>query len=132
MNGPYSNLVLGADYELMVYSREFFNTVMYNGTQFSEKQIYLYLADSHFSVITSMPAFLQRAYFCKCCKVGYQDAGTHMCEDSYMCCSNTTKCGFEKWVSCTSCHQHFVSITCYQHHLATDTCRLVHCCDECG
>ena len=31
--------VLDADYELMVYSLEFFNTVIYNGPQFSEKQI---------------------------------------------------------------------------------------------
>ena len=71
--------VLGTEYQLFVYFRDYFNTNIYSGPQFAEKQTYLYHAASHFSVVTSMPSFLDRAYFCKCCKVGYQDAGTHIC-----------------------------------------------------
>ena len=71
--------VLSTDYQPLVYSRDYFNTNMYSGAQFVEKQIYLYHAANHFSVITSMPAFLERAYFCKRCKVGYNDRGTHIC-----------------------------------------------------
>ena len=118
--------LLGPEYQLVIIFEGIFSTPSFTTVHIFQKNRSTCITQ------TSMPAFLQRAYFCKCCKVGYQDAGTHMCQDSCMCCSKTTKCGFEKWVSCTSFHQRFISNSCYQHHLTTDTCRLVHCCEDCG
>ena len=109
-----------------------FNTNIYSGPQIAEKQIYLYHADNQLSVITSMPAFLQKAYFCKHCKVDYTDRVTNICPDSCRCCSNAIKCEFEELVYCDTCQKHFLSNICYQHHLATDTCCLVHYWDDCG
>ena len=48
---------LDPEYELLIYSRDYFNTNVYIGPHMSEKQIYLYHAANHFFVITSMPGF---------------------------------------------------------------------------
>ena len=43
--------VLGSEYQLLVYSLDYFNTNMYSGAV-CRKQIYLYHAANHFSIIT--------------------------------------------------------------------------------
>ena len=58
--------VLGRDYQIVVISRDYFNAVIYRGPEASRdgRQLYLYHARGHFSVITSMPAFVERSYYC--------------------------------------------------------------------
>ena len=46
-----------SDYQINIVSKEHQNSILYSGPE-NEKRIYLYLHDSHFDVITSMPAFL--------------------------------------------------------------------------
>ena len=123
---------LGQEYQLVIYSRDFFNSIIYCGTSFAEKQLYLYHAEDHFSVITSMPAFLERTYYCKLCKVGYSNVGSHVCKNGCKCCTKSSQCQFEKWVSCSACKRYFVSDDCYNHHRVTGICRLVKCCADCG
>ena len=108
---------LGNDYQLCICSREFFNTIVYSGPVFSEKQIYLYLAENHFSVITSMHAFLGRAYFCKKCQVGYSNLGDHACIGGCKQCKNTQACLLVKWHGCSGCNRYFKSQECYENHL---------------
>ena len=123
--------VLGDEYQLIIYAREYFNTVIYAGPVYSDKQLYLYLCDDHFSVITSMPAFLQRTYFCKRCQVGYSNLGTHTCANDCKQCKNGLDCAFVKWKNCSSCHRYFKSEECYANHLRNKICHAVKACPVC-
>jgi len=38
-----------------------------------EKQIYLYLHENHFDIITSVSAFLGKGYWCLDCKEGFNN-----------------------------------------------------------
>ena len=123
---------LGNDYELIVVSREFFNSVVYKGDTGAEKKIILYHADDHFSVITSMTAFLERSYYCFHCHVGYTKKGTHKCLTACHYCKAEKPCAVESHRSCFQCCRVFVSEACMQNHIRNDTCRYVKSCKECG
>ena len=56
--------VLGENYSLVVLSRDFFNAVVFKGNPNAEHKLYLYLAEAHYSVITSMKAYMERSYYC--------------------------------------------------------------------
>ena len=55
------------DYQLVVVSGDHFDAIIYKGPE-TEKPIYLYYHSGHYDLITSMPAFLGRAYFSLKCK----------------------------------------------------------------
>ena len=123
---------LGSNYQLIIWSRDFFNAIIYTGSVNADNQIYLYHAKDHFSVITSIPAFLHRAYYCKKCDVGYNNPASHFCPLDCKCCKNSTECPFETWVSCSSCHRYFVSNQCLENHFKRGVCHLLHVCVDCG
>ena len=58
------------EYQLVVVSGDHFNATIYKGPQ-TQKPVYSYHHDGHYDVITSMPAFLGRVYFCLKCEKGY-------------------------------------------------------------
>jgi hypothetical protein len=41
----------------------------------------IYHHDDHYDVITSMPAFLSKSYFCAKCKTGYDHVAKHKCNN---------------------------------------------------
>ena len=51
---------LGPTYQLHVFSRDFFNAVVYEGPHKAENKLYIYNTDNHYSVINSMPTFVER------------------------------------------------------------------------
>lgn len=51
---------------------------LYQGPM-NEKFIYITLTEDHYNVITSMPVFYNRCYFCDYCKIGYNQVGDHLC-----------------------------------------------------
>ena len=48
-------------YQLHVISRDFYNAVVYEGSDKAKDKLYMYHADNHYSVITSMPSFVEKA-----------------------------------------------------------------------
>ena len=56
------------------------STIAYEGPHQAKDKLYLYHVDSHYSVITSMTAFVERSYYCDNCQVGYNNLGIHVCE----------------------------------------------------
>ena len=60
------------DYQIVVLSAEHFNAIIYKGPK-REKQIYLYLHENHFDIITSVSAFLGKGYWCLECKEGFNN-----------------------------------------------------------
>ena len=45
-----------------------------------ESFIYILYTNSHYNVIRSMPAYLDRGYYCNYCNISYSNNGQHICE----------------------------------------------------
>ncbi|VDI78916.1 Hypothetical predicted protein [Mytilus galloprovincialis] len=102
-------------YQIHVVSKEHFNAIIYEGPT-AEKKIYLYLHDHHYDVITAMPAFLSRNYFCTKCNKGYDHKVDHSCNNVCHQCYKTHESGDEDWIYCNDCNRYFKSAKCYEMH----------------
>ena len=118
--------IILSDYQLVVVSAEHGHAIVHKGPP-CEKQIFLLMHDGHFDVITSMPGFFDKNYFCLECEKGYstEDYIHHPC--------NSTKCNacyqmkchdydllkhIEKpELFCPGCNRHFYGQTCRDNHL---------------
>ena len=69
---------LGLEYDLVVLSREYFNSIIFRGNPQASKIIAIYHAERHFHAITTLSGFLGSSYLCKGCLKGYQVQGEHM------------------------------------------------------
>ena len=107
------------------------NCVVYRGNIHSEKQIVLYHADNHFSVITKLTAFLNKSYVCTKCMVGYNNPNSHICTVSCVCKSNQL-CVENDPKYCNQCNRMFKSELCLSKHISNRTCHYVKSCVECG
>ncbi|XP_033127997.1 uncharacterized protein LOC117125577 isoform X2 [Anneissia japonica] len=63
-------------FQIIVASLDYGNAIIYRGPP-AKQQIYLYHHNNHYDVITSMPAFLNRSYFCIECMKGYNNKLEH-------------------------------------------------------
>ncbi len=79
------------DYQINIVSKEYGNKIIYTGPE-KEKRIYLYLHDNHYDVITTMPGFLARSYYCNTCKKGYNSRESHLCSNACRCCRFPDDC----------------------------------------
>ena len=91
------------DYQIYVLSKEHLNAIIYKGGE-AEKKIYLYLHDDHFDVITSLPAFLGRGYFCHKCQKGYDHKQRHHCNNPCLQCHHIHDDLDKEWIECKSCN----------------------------
>ena len=71
-----------SDYQIIIVSGTHNNSIIYPpkppGTD--EKTIIsLYFHNNHFDVITKLPGFLNKAYFCKRCHKCYSNTTDHVC-----------------------------------------------------
>ena len=125
-----------SDYQLHVMSREHFNAIIYSGPE-AEKKIFLYLHDDHFDIITSMPAFLSRNYFCIKCSRGYDHKEDHKCNNVCHCCRKVHDSSQEDWIQCDRCCRFFLGNECFDLHKRTtakgkSTCNTIYQCKDCG
>lgn len=125
------------EYQLVIVSAECFDQIVYKGPD-ADKVIFLYFHNGHFNIITSMKAFLDRAYFClKCCK-GYdvEDGRHHRC-DKCCCCQKSGCPDVDQWQQCDDCTRFFKGPTCFSNHKnrkgkAKSVCETYTECPECG
>ena len=71
------------NYEINIVSANHNDSIMYPprpSTNNNVTPIYLYFHDNHYDVITSMPGFLSRVYFCHRCSKPYSCASDHLCD----------------------------------------------------
>ena len=122
---------LGEDYQLKVVSRDFFNAIVYEGPE-AEKRLYIYCAENHYTVITSMPSFVERHYYCHPCNVGYNTRGAHVCKNGCNHCQAPTACHMVAWKGCNICNRFFKSDICYENHLTSRVCSAIKACPICG
>ena len=80
--GPYEwqkiQNALGKLYDLVVISRDYFNTIIFRGNPLGKKIVCIYHANRHFHTITSLQGFLGRSYLCRLCLKPYDHAGDHV------------------------------------------------------
>ncbi len=90
--------VLGG-YQIHVVSKELLNSFQYVGPS-AEKKIYIYYHDEHYDVITSMPAFLNKSYFCANCRIGYDHKEMHKCNNACHACYKIHETTVWEWIHC--------------------------------
>jgi hypothetical protein len=104
-------------YEFNIVSMEDGNTIIHPAQPIvtEMKRIYLYLHNNHYDVITSMPGFLSRGYFCHMCRKLCDNAVDHLCDSMCKMCRGL-ECSFNDPRSCTDCKRMFKSQVCYTRH----------------
>ena len=103
------------EYQINIVSKEYNNNIIYAGPE-KDKRIYLYMHDNHYDVITKMPGFFARHYYCHTCKMTYDHHEEHLCPNECKCCGFSPICPKESWRSCKDCHRQFKSQRCYDQH----------------
>ena len=103
------------EYQINVVSKEYNNNIIYAGPE-KDKRIYLYMHDNNYDVITKMPGFFARHYYCHTCKKAYDNREEHLCPNECKCCGFSPICPEESWRSCKDCYRQFKSQRCYDQH----------------
>ena len=129
------------NYQIIVVSGDHNNSIIYPpeppGTD--EKQsINLYYHNNHFDVITSIPGFLNRSYFCHRCHKSYSNTADHLCPTMCKSC-RAFGCVLEgDGIVCNECDRLFKNQTCYDNHKepinsgGRSVCEVVRKCEKCG
>ena len=126
------------NYEINIVSAEHDNSIIYppKPTTSDAKPIYLYLHGNHYDVITSMPGFLAKSYFCHACRQAYDDTLAHLCNKMCKKC-RSFNCVVNDPVACRECNRLFNSKACYDRHKepigkGRSVCEGVKKCEKCG
>ena len=118
---------LGHQYQLIVVEgmkgQMFFKNKQYDD---APNIIALVKMNTHYHAVTSLPAFLNRSYFCQYCGRGYNDenAEHHNCkgQNCLACRRGKQRCkNFASWETpsyyCQDCQRRFYGPDCFQNHL---------------
>ena len=126
------------EYEINIVSMDQGNSIIYpeQPCVVETKRICLYLHNNHYDVITTMPGFLSRSYFCHMCRKSYNSTVEHLCDAMCKMCRGL-KCPFIEPRNCTDCGRMFKSQTCYDRHKeplgkGKSVCEQVKKCAKCG
>ena len=129
------------NYQIIVVSGAHNNSIIYPpqppGTD--EKPIIsLYFHDNHFDVITTLPGFLSRGYFCHRCHKAYDSTTDHLCPAMCRSC-RAFGCVLEgDGIVCNECDRLFKNHACYDHHKepinggGRSLCEAIRKCEKCG
>ena len=130
------------NYQIIVVSGTHNNSIIYppKPPATDEKPIIsLYYHNNHFDVITTLPGFLSRGYFCQRCHKAYDHTSDHICP--IMCSScRGFGCVFEaKGIVCNECDRLFKNQVCYDRHKnepmnggGRTVCEVIRKCDKCS
>ena len=74
------------EYQINIVSKEYEKKIIYAGPK-KDKKIYLYMHNNHYDVITKMPGFFARNYYCHACKKVFSHLENHVCRNECKCCA---------------------------------------------
>jgi hypothetical protein len=105
------------EYEINIVSMDHGDSIIYPEcpVDVETKRIYLYLHNNHYDVITTMPGFLNRSYFCHRCRKSYNNAVSHLCNAMCKMC-RASDCPFIEPRDCVDCGRMFKSQASYERH----------------
>ena len=124
-------------YEINIISGNHNNAIIYPSEHSDNvTPIYLYLHNNHYNIITSMPGFLSKSYFCLKCKKGYSNKFEHMCPGMCKSC-RSYECVVNDPLTCDECNRWFRSRACYDCHKVQvngtkSICQTIKKCEKCG
>ena len=126
-------------YEINIVSGNHDNSIIFPpepSTNNNVTPIYLYLHDNHYDVITSMPGFLSKVYFCRKCRRTYSNNHAHLCPGRCGSCGSYD-CAGNADIECNDCNRTFKSKACYDRHKESidsvrSVCEGVKKCKKCG
>ena len=124
--------------QINIADADYFNEIIHTANPGADKNIYLHKNGNHYDVITSMPAFLAKDYYCHTCKKGYTRRNKHRCPNKCLSCFKTEQHTGDK-IICGQCNRIFFGQKCYEEHLRNRSkskersvvCELVQKCLEC-
>ena len=130
-----------SNYQIIVVSGAHNNSIIYPpqppGTD-EKPSINLYFHNNHFDVITSIPGFLNKSYFCHRCHKCYNCTTDHMCPSMCRSC-RAFGCVLEgDGIVCNECDRLFKNQACYDHHKepvnggGRSVCEVIRKCEKCG
>ena len=130
------------NYQIIVVSGDHNNTIIYPPEPprdpNPEKSIYLYYQANHFDVITSLPGFLNRSYFCHKCYKAYNNTTDHICEGACRSCGGFGCVLRGDGITCNECDRLFKNQACYDRHNqpinggGRTMCEVIRKCPKCG
>ena len=104
------NIVDGDQFNEIIFTCEATN---------SGRHIYLLKNQNHYDVITSMPGFLCKDYYCHECKKPYTQRDKHKCPTKCIACfksfPNGKKCSLPP-ITCDECNRSFFGLECFEEH----------------
>ena len=107
-------------YQIIVVSGDQDNAIIYPpqppANPNPEKSIYLYYQDNHFDVITTLPGFLSRNYFCHRCHKAYDHTTEHLCKGMCRSCRGFGCVIQDNGMVCNECDRLFKNQACYDRH----------------
>ena len=129
------------NYQIIVVSGDHNNCITYPpeppGTD-EKPTINLYYHNNHFDVITSLPGFLNKSYFCHRCHKPYDHTADHTCPTMCRSCRGFG-CKYEgNGIVCNECDRLFKNQSCYDHHKepinggGRSVCEVIRKCEKCG
>ena len=92
------------EYQISTVSKEYGDKVIYAGPE-KDRRICLYMHNNHYDVITKMPGFFARNYYCHTYKKAYNNQEKHRCPNACKCCRFPTECPEVSWLTCHDCHR---------------------------
>ena len=130
------------NYQIIVVSGDHNNAIIYPHEPPTnpnpEKSIYLYYHTNHFDVITSLPGFLNRSYFCHRCHKLYNNITDHICEGACRTCGGFGCVLQGDGIVCNECDRLFKNQACYDRHKGPvngggrSGCEVIRKCPKCG
>ena len=127
------------NYEINIVSGNHNSSIIYPAkpsTISNVTPIYLYLHNNHYDVITSMPGFLSKCYFCHTCRRTYSNKLAHLCPGMCKSC-RAYDCVVNDPMGCKECNRWFKSKACYDRHKepvggGRSVCQGIKKCEKCG
>jgi hypothetical protein len=95
------------------------NMIVYAGPE-EARIVHLFHHDEHFDLITTMPGFISKSYYCDHCNIGYENRREHRCSTICRCCTDTG-CPPDSVpsenVHCDECGRYFKNDACFANHV---------------